>query len=421
MTTSSRTSEPVTAYVWVWLPRAHEPVVAGRLMLQRDGEIAFLYGRSYLDRDESIPLYLPELPLRRGLQLPLGDLSVPGCILDAGPDAWGQRVILARIHGGLTSESDTADLNTLTYLLESGSDRIGGLDFQTSATEYVPRGGVAALDDMVRAAEMVEAGEPLPHDLDVALLHGSSIGGARPKVLLDDGERKLIAKLSSRSDSYPVVKAEAVGLELARRVGLDVPHSWVSQTLGHDVLLVERFDRDTADPGARRLMVSALTILQLDPMLGRYASYADLADHIRERFSDPTATLRELFGRIVLNVCIGNIDDHARNHAAFWDGEELTLTPAYDLCPQPRSGTEVNQAIAIGRNGERSSQLSTCLAAGEVYALNPAEARAVIDHTVDVIESQWNEAAEAAQLTVVERNALWGRQILNACAFDGYR
>ena len=103
----------------------------------------------------------------------------------------------------------------------------------------------------------------------------------------------------------------------------------------------------------RRLMVSALAILKLSEMTSRYATYPDLADIIRARFTDPTATLRELFARIVFNVAVGNIDDHARNHAAFWDGTALSLTPEYDLCPQPRSGNEVNQAMSVGRHGER--------------------------------------------------------------------
>ena len=78
----------------------------------------------------------------------------------------------------------------LTYLLESGSDRIGALDFQASATEYVPRAlDHATLDELAEAAERVEQGIPLSPELDQALLHGSSVGGARPKALLDDGGR----------------------------------------------------------------------------------------------------------------------------------------------------------------------------------------------------------------------------------------
>ncbi len=410
-------SQPTEAYVWVWLPGDLDPIVAGRLTRRGDSLTVFTYGRSYLERSEAIPLYLPELPLRRGAQPPPMGLSVAGCVNDAGPDAWGQRVILARLQGPITGESDTADLPLLAYLLESGSDRIGALDFQASATNYVARGESATLEELARAAERLESGEPFSAELDMALLHGSSIGGARPKALLDDGDRKLIAKFSSRTDPYPVVKAEAVGMELARRVGLHAAATEVSECLGHDVLLVERFDR-TAVRGERRLIVSALTMLELDEMMGRYATYPDLADIIRARFTDPTSTLRELFCRIVFNILISNTDDHARNHAAFWNGSALSLTPAYDLCPQPRSGTEVNQALAIDRNGNRRSRLQGCIAAAEIYQLTAAQAKDIIDAQVETIRSQWQDAADAAHLTKAERARMWGRQLLNPYAFE---
>ena len=411
------TSEPTEAFVWVWLPHASEPVIAGRL--ETSGEILyFSYGRSYLDRADAIPLYLPELPLRQGRIRPLAGLTVAGCIRDAGPDAWGQRVILQRHVGHLTTDSDTGDLSLLTYLLESGSDRIGALDFQMSATAYETRTSAATLEDLVMAADRLEAGLPLPPVLGTALLHGTSVGGARPKVVLNDGDRKLIVKLPSRSDPYPVVKAEAVAMELARRVGLDVARTGVIEVLGNDVLLVDRFDRP-AGGRLRRMVISGLTILSLDLMMARYATYYDLADAIRNRFAEPKQTLRELFSRIIFNICVSNTDDHARNHAAFWDGKILTLTPAYDICPQPRSGGESTQAMAIRRDGYRYSQLAGCVAAGtETYLLSEAEAKDIVDQQVDTIRSQWHEAAEAARLTAVERDRLWGRQILNPYALE---
>jgi serine/threonine-protein kinase HipA len=129
------TSEPTQAFVWTWLAGASDPVVAGRL--DTAGPIVtFTYGRSYLEREDRIALYLPELPLMRGPIPPrVGDVA--GCIADAAPDAWGQRVILNSRLG--RDALDTADLGLLTYLLDSGSDRIGALDFQTSASEYIPR------------------------------------------------------------------------------------------------------------------------------------------------------------------------------------------------------------------------------------------------------------------------------------------
>jgi serine/threonine-protein kinase HipA len=408
------TSEPGSAFVWVWLPGAVDPVVAGRLDLE-GRVLVFTYGRSYLEREGRIPLYLPELPLGRGVILPRTG-EVAGCIADAGPDAWGQRVILNRLAG--TTAADTAALTPLTYLLASGSDRPGALDFQASAEAYVPRSlDQAPLQELAESAQRVELGVPLSPALDRALLHGSSVGGARPKALLRDGGRQLIVKFSSTTDAYPVVKGEFVAMELARRAGIETATVELTKALGRDALLVERFDRPG---GGRRAMVSALTILGLDEIEARYASYANLANQIRARFTDPTATLRELFARITFNVLSGNNDDHARNHSAFWDGAELTLTPAYDICPAPRAGGETAQAMAIGADGYRFSQVAGCVARASTYLLSEAEAREIVDRQIEVIEAEWADVCDRAELTAVDRASFWHRQFLNPYATEGY-
>lgn len=411
------TSEPQQAFAWIWLPGADKPVVAGRV--DADGPVhSFTYARSYRERGDAMALYEPELPLTSGILRPSGPLTIASCLRDAAPDAWGQRVILARHLGHLTRDSDTGELGLLTYLLESGSDRIGALDFQHSPTDYVPRASSSAtLEELMGAAADIEAGRLVPMPLAEALTRGTSIGGARPKVLLTDAGRSLIAKFSSTTDIRPVVKAEAVAMELARRSGLNVAPAQLTQVAGKDALLVERFDRTPA--GQRRHMVSALTILGLDEFTGaRYASYATLADHVRKTFTNPAATLRELFSRIVFNILIGNTDDHPRNHAAFVNpGGTLTLTPAYDICPQPRSGSQANQAMAISRTGGRSSQLGTCLAASETYLLSKAQAQDIIDAQVEIIRGQWEDAADAAHLTEQDRKQLLGREILNEFVF----
>jgi serine/threonine-protein kinase HipA len=412
-------SEPEQAFVWVWPPGADDPVVAGRLDLVGD-VIAFTYGRSYLERDDRIPLYLPELPLRRGRIMPLAG-EVADCIADAGPDAWGQRVILNHRVG--SGAKDTGEPSTLTYLLESGSDRIGALDFQASSSEYVPRSHDAArLDELAKLSEAawkVEEGIPLSPALDKALLHGTSVGGARPKVLAADGDRHLIAKFSSTTDTYPVVKAEFVAMELARRAGIEVAPAKLAEALGKDVLLVERFDRPPG--GGRRALVSALTILGLDWLGGRYASYEALADEIRRRFTEPKASLRELFSRLVFNVLSGNTDDHARNHSAFWDGVDLTLAPAYDICPLPRAGGEASQAMAIGRDGFRLSQVAACVARASTYLLSEQEARTIADAQIETIEREWEDVFAEARLSEVDRRRLWGNAFLNPYALEGYR
>jgi len=403
---------PRSAFVWAWLPGATEPVVAGRVVAVDHGRYVFAYGQSYLARPDAVPLYAPELPLREGPIEPRRDLLLAGCLRDASPDAWGRRVIMARRFGYLDSDADTAALDELTYLLSSGSDRVGGLDFQSSATEYVARDETAELAELIGAAEAIEAGLPLSAALSEALTRGTSIGGARPKVTLLDQGRNLIAKLAATGDFYPVVKAEAVGMILARRAGLNVAACEVIRCAGRDVLLVERFDR-TAIPGQRRMMVSALTILAENEMGVRHASYPDLADAVRKMFTDSTQDLRELFARMVFNVCIGNTDDHLRNHAAFWDGAQLALTPAYDLCPQLRSGETASHALNITRIPERASQLRLCRKAAPDFLLSGRDADLIIEAQLEVITREWDDAADEAQLTKAERSYLWRRQILN--------
>lgn len=163
-------------------------------------------------------------------------------------------------------------------------------------------------------------------------------------------------------------------------------------------------------------MVSALTMLELDEMMARYASYVDFAHVIRHRFSKPRQTLRELFSRIVFNILCGNTDDHARNHAAFWDGELLTLTPAYDICPQGRSGQEATQAMLI-TDDNRLSRIATCLEAAHHFLLSEGDAIEIVEAQLRCIGEKWSSICDEAELGPTERNFFWGRQFLNPYAF----
>lgn len=392
--------------------------MAGRL--DQDGDrLFFTYGASYRRRRNAIPIYDPELPLKEGTIEPANGLMMPSSIRDGSPDAWGRRVIINRLTRQKPEATGVPDLGELTFLLQSGSDRIGALDFQASATEYIPRLATAAsLDELMEAAARIEKGAPLTPALDQAINHGTSIGGARPKALIDAGTKKLIAKFSASNDTYSIVKAEFMAMKLASACGLYAAHVSLTRAAHKDVLLIERFDRVHGAKGwTRRSMVSALTVLGLDEMMARYASYEDLAELVRHRFTDPKETLRELYGRMCFNVLCGNTDDHARNHAAFWDGKDLTLTPAYDICPQGRSGNEASQAMLI-KGDNRASTLAACLAAAPDYHLKEAEAAAIIDHQVATIAQNWQAVCEEAELSEVDRRLFAGRQFLNDYALN---
>jgi len=411
------------AFVWIWLPEETEPVIAGKLEAD-NSNLLFNYGKSYLERINdsrpAISIYEAELPLKAGILPLLEGLSMPGCIRDSSPDAWGRRVIINKKLGLKGADIDTNQLDELTYLLESGSDRIGALDFQLSPSEYIPRiSATASLDELLKSTERVEKGVPLTPELDQALFYGSAIGGARPKALIEEENKKYVAKFSSSSDLFSVVKAEFISMRLAEYVGLNVAPVKLAKAAHKDVLLFKRFDRKKAESGwQRKAMISALTLLRLDEMMPHYASYETLAEIIRHKFVSPSETLKELFSRLIFNILCGNTDDHARNHAAFWDGKMLSLTPAYDICPQGRTGNETSQAMLIS-GSNRFSKIETCLETAHNFLLSKDEAFTIFEKQKETIEQNWGAVCDEAELTEIDKKLLWKRQFLNPFAFEG--
>ena len=397
------------AYIWIWLPGEHEPVVCGKL--EADNNIySFIYGRSYLERPNAIALDLRELPLQDRVFSPsFGETH--SVIRDAAPDAWGRRV--------LTYKSGGQALSELDYLLQAGRDRIGALDVRPEPLGYTVTqpDQHASIEDLLNAAEKIENGEPLPESLGNALLHGSSVGGARPKSLLSNADHKWIAKFSSTTDYYPVVKSEYAAMWLAEKCGVKIPDIKIEKSLGKDILLVRRFDRERVqDRWHRRLLISGLTALQLHETEAPLASYPELASFIRRFGERYPADVKQLFRRLIFNILIGNTDDHARNHAFFWDGYHYILTPAYDICPQLRAGQTANQAMVVGKNGRQSS-IRNALSQPELFSMTTPEAQTVQEEITEIIKKRWDEAAGLAGITKKESKILKQATILSPACF----
>ncbi len=396
------------AFVWIWLPGAVEPVICGKLT-EKDKTLGFIYGQSYLSRKEAIPLDPRELPLREEVFQPrVGETH--NVIRDSSPDAWGRRVLLYRFGQSIYSE--------LGFIQNSGSDRIGGIDIQSSSEFYHPQArGSAILDHLVSAAELIEQGKTLPAELDHALLHGSSVGGARPKALLEDIDNKWIAKFSSSTDQYPIVRAEFAAMWLANKCKIEVPEVHLVKSLGKDIILVRRFDRVKArSKWLRRLMISGLTALQLHETEATLASYLDLAGFIRRFGRQPKEEMAQLYRRMVFNILTGNNDDHARNHAFFWEGSRYELTPAYDLCPMLRSGHTANQAMIVGEEG-RLSTLKNALSEPGLFGLSKNQATLINNELVDTISTKWAMAADRAGLTKIQSDLLRQSTVLSPGCF----
>lgn len=420
MMTSELLTPAKSLFVWIWLPNATEPVVAGRLDLV-NGIHEFTYGRRYLANPDAMPVYLPELPMQKGIIPPKAPLTIAGCLRDGSPDFWGRRVIINRLSGAKGNDLDVDALDEMNFMLQSGSDRIGALDFQVSAEKYVPRQqGEVTLEMLMNAAAYVEAGTPLPQELDEALRHGTSIGGARPKAQIKADKTKYIAKFSASNDQHSVVKGEYIAMKIASAAGLDVAQVAPETVSGKDVLLIERFDRVNTDKGEiRRAMVSGLTILDLAEHEARYASYPMLATALRQRSKTPQKDVKELFGRMCFNILVGNTDDHARNHAAFWDGRDLGLTPAYDIDPRPRMAHAANQAMSVFAESNHS-QLALALKSAPDFGLSELDARAIIKVQIEAIQDLFPKLAKDVDLSDQDYTLLRERAILREYAFEGY-
>lgn len=372
------------AFVWRWHPGATQPVLCGRLYVD-GGTLWFVYRRVYRGSRDALALS-PHMPIQADPFMMRSADILPRPLADAGPDAWGRRVIEYR--------SGTSGLDELSYLVNSRSDRIGAFEFTATTEPPELKPPQASLQQLMEAAESLEQERPLDPELQDALEHGTSIGGARPKATLRDGKRFLIAKFSSTTDHWPVVRAEFAGMLLAQRCGISIPWIKLASVGGKDVLLLERFDRVLSEKGAeRRQLLSALSLLDLEEFDGPRASYTRLAETLRRYGHVQDA--RDLFRRMVYNILIGNTDDHAKNHSAFWDGTTARLTPAYDVVPYLRVGQEARQAMIVGDEG-RSSTMRNALSACESFGLTKEKAAAITEEVESIIRSDWNACFEQA-------------------------
>lgn len=415
------------AYIWIFLPGQAKPVVCG--VVAWDGaEHVFRYGKSYLARSNAMPLSIPGCPLGTLTGDPyVLDDELSGALRDAAPDAWGRRIIQREIAKKIdpTGQADNrleGELGEIDYLLGAGADRIGALDTTETPHVYNPRTKrVGPLADALEAAERMERGEELSEDLDAALNHGTSIGGARPKVLFRQGKKYWVAKFSANRDNINMIAAECGAMRLAAKAGLQVAETQVLDVSGKDVLLVRRFDREANTAGnlTRRHMLSAMTLLDLDEYAVRAgeASYLELADVLRKYARDFERDGRELFRRMVFNILIGNTDDHARNHACFWDGNALDLTPAYDVCPQPRLGYSADLAMVVG-NQCRAASLDNALSQAERFGLTDNEADQCIGALKQTVEANWKDLFSAAGMEAGDIEYLAKATVLSPSVFD---
>ena len=382
------------AYVYVQLPGTLDTVPAALLKVEklRDGTFVgrFRYGDRYLERKDAIALDPFKLPLGSIVHELTKLKGIPGAVRDAGPDAWGRRVIEHKL------ERSPADLDEIDYLLNGPQDGAGYLSFGLKLEPPAPKrryNRTHQLAELVAAAEAIEEGKRVPVHILEQLEPGTSMGGARPKATLEDDKRLWIGKFPEKADRCNLQRIEYATIELARRCGISSCNARLESIGGRDVLMIERFDRQHTEDGYLRFgLVSGLTLLDCDEnYLDRERwSYPLLADELRRWSEKPDEDRVELFRRIVFNAAVTNNDDHPRNHAVRRTARGWRLTPAYDLVPQPLVSLERRDlAMTAGTYG-RTASVYNLLSQCDRFGLTAEAARKEIEKMVVPLKS-WRE------------------------------
>lgn len=390
------TSDASDTFVWVFLPGQSDPVLAGRLQPSSAAEgLAFRYADRYVDRPDAMSLG-PDLPLTRTTFSPARGHGMPSSIRDAMPDTWGRHVI----NRELGFDLDQA-LPDRRYMLESGSDRVGAIDFQASANDYTARHGGGTLTKIAETAVAVDENEPLGADLDSVIRNTlTAAGGSQPKAFVRLNGRQWLAKFQTDYDRVsPLIRAERAALYIATKAGLDVPESKMVHVEGHGpALLTERFDRSG---DARVQVVSGFTVGEEHRLSG--ASYPNLVERLRRLSPRPADAGTELFRRLAFRIAMRVDDDHMRNVAFYWDGTYATFTPAFDLSPDLAS--KPTGLTDIG-GGSREFSLSALVERHRLYYLSATEAQEIADHMVDMVVAHRSDAADVAEMRPHERDLL---------------
>jgi serine/threonine-protein kinase HipA len=400
MTSNFSSSE---CYVYITLPGQIDPVTAGRFTLTMDRRGIpvgrFIYGKSYLSRSDAVSLDPVELKLTSQVYETVALKGVFGALRDAGPDYWGRKVIERYLRKPQLSEID--------YLLYSPDDRAGALGFGLNQTPPAPKRSfnqTVALEKLQKIADAIidktdSSPDAINYQVEELMLLGTSMGGARPKAVVEDQDGLWIAKFNRSDDKWNQARAEHAMLTLARSCGITSAQSRVTQVAGRDVLLVKRFDRDKTPQGyLRSRMISALTLLRAEDTYSSRDkwSYILLAEELRRHSGNPKEDAKELFRRMCFNALISNTDDHPRNHAIIAKEQDWRLSPAYDLTVSvPISLEHRDLAMICGDQG-RFANIHNLLSQSTRFLLEKQQAIHIITEMITQVRSTWYSTARSA-------------------------
>lgn len=364
--------------------------LVGELIFESAGDrqhSAFRYHEDWLENPIAFAI-TPAMPLRSGWDHFSGsNLHVlPDPVADSAPDSWGRSVIRTRFG---------RDVNEIEMLLSvSDTTRVGALRFmdedgEIQSTDVLRVPGMSTLDELRKLNARFEAGEGNLVDIARALRGtGDSLGGARPKSVVDIGEGLAIAKYTSQYDTMPVERMEVATLRLAREVGIRASPAWLElEDSPHPVAVIRRFDR----VDKRRLhYISARSFLNRRSS-DAPAYYTDLVEVMRGNCGDGDRALseiRELYRRVLFTILVSNTDDHLKNHGYLHaGGSQWMLSPAFDINPQPFRKSQLKTGITESSGFEPS--IEALIEASFLFEIEETVAAAWVLKMATTIKDRW--------------------------------
>lgn len=413
-----------SCFVYIVLPGSTTFVTAARFQISqtRDGIYVgkLVYGKKYMSRSDAVEIDPVELNFSNHHYETVQMNGFFGAIRDAMPDFWGRCVI--------ERNSGKSNLDEFDYLMLGPDDRAGALGFGLGVVPPAPRrefNKTLDLEFLQQTAEAIIKNDITEikdqhniHQVEELLLNITSMGGARPKAVVEDNNSLWIAKFSSPQDRWNQPLVEHAFLKLAQVCGLNVTDSKLTSVAGKDVLLARRFDRDKYNNGFRRhRMISALTLLKAEdsPIARENWSYLLLADQLRKVSAKPETDLKELFKRMCFNAVVSNLDDHPRNHAILAKDNHWRLSPAYDLTPTPIIAQDTRfLAMECGLYG-RQARKDNLLTAHNRFLLSKDDAENIINNIITTVRNEWNNILYRAGAS--EKDCI---AISQAFIYDGF-
>lgn len=412
-------------HVYVVLPGATCFTTAGSFEIRSDrGGIShgrFVYCNNYLVDPEAVPLDPSQLGRLSGAvhRTTMFD-GVFSSLRDASPQQWGRRVI-----------KHTAPLEPrgdIDFLLQSPDDRSGALGFGKNFEPPAPKRKFYRIPDLEKLAAIAETIivkeerhiESNSERIRAMIPFRTSMGGARPKAVVEDAEGLWLAKFNHRVDGWNYARLEHAMLNLAKICGIRSVHSRVETVAGRTVLLLERFDRKKTKHGYLRYRtISGYTALRTDRAHENRKDwrYASLAEELRRIVVHPIEDSKELFRRMVFNALISKTDDGPGSHSIIADRSGWKLSPAYDLIPVIDHDDPDLRLLAMncGIYGQQATARNLVSECGR-FLLGEEEAAAIIDSMEERVRNGWYRAARNAGVSETECET-----ISVAIAYRGFR